>query len=512
MAPPLFRSRPSWYQAGLAQIASRFSTVLWTKPPANLFLLPSFICQDLSPDGIHLTAVSGLHYVLHLFDQAQAVLTLEPRSPEYKLVVVQEAVRHHDDRLSYLEGRHNNVQNGANLKFAADAEFQDWVLNRSEEDWMTIIGLKRLGQMTPREWQGAARRQVTNFLREVLNVNNVRMEFSVLYVGNPVRGRTTGNTVLNVRLNSTAASERIRELYSGFFRRANAIQLPQGFRGISVRNKVTLATRIRIRILQQIANTYLASNPGATVDVRGYQSRPVLVTTPPRGAPNSRQMTYNFVEACKSLSTAFSDDALARIFQIVGTHHLNELRALFIVLNDDDRDRCLELARNYQHVPVRRGPPAAPAASAAASGHFSGQVFGSGAGMEVQDLVAQIAASPPPPPPPPRSSSLAPGSRLRHREGSEVSTKDPKSSRGLKRARLVSESDSDRTEKTRRKKKAKRARRHSSSSSGSESSDVRDRRKSKRYRSRRASSSASSSPARSPPRAAKKKANYDRER
>ena len=45
-------------------------------PPANLYLIPSFICQDLSPDGIHLTAVSGLHYLLHLFDQSEAVLAL----------------------------------------------------------------------------------------------------------------------------------------------------------------------------------------------------------------------------------------------------------------------------------------------------------------------------------------------------------------------------------------------------------------------------------------------------
>ena len=93
VAPPLYRNRPSWYQSGLPQVATRFSSVMSADPPANLYLIPSFICQDLSPDGIHLTAVSGLHYLLHLFDQSEAILALDPREPELKLIKVQEAVR-----------------------------------------------------------------------------------------------------------------------------------------------------------------------------------------------------------------------------------------------------------------------------------------------------------------------------------------------------------------------------------------------------------------------------------
>lgn len=123
MAPPLYRNRPTWYQQGLAQVASRFSTVLSSTQPANLFLLPSFVCQDLSPDGIHLSVVSGLHYVLHIFDQSVAILALDPREPELKLVKVQEAVRHHDDRLSYLESRHGSLHGQVSLKVAVDSEF-----------------------------------------------------------------------------------------------------------------------------------------------------------------------------------------------------------------------------------------------------------------------------------------------------------------------------------------------------------------------------------------------------
>ena len=483
VAPPLFRARPTWYQQGLAQVASRFSVVMSANQPANLFLLPSFVCQDLSPDGVHLSVVSGLHYVLHIFDQSVAILALEPREPELKLVKVQEAVRHHDDRLSYLESRHGSLQGQVSIKVAIDSEFKDWVTNRSEEDWMTIIGLPRLGQMSPREWQAAARKQVTNFLKDVLSGNRSRVELSVLYVGNPVRHRPNGNTVYNVRLNCVAASERIREIYSGFFSRRNPRQIPPAFRGISVRNKVTLATRVRIRILQQFASNYLASNPGASVNVKGFDSRPQLVITPPRGSTTSRQRSYGFIEACTMLPAVFSDDGLAQIFQVVGSHFPGELRALFVVLSDDDRERCENLAKNY------RGQ-ARQAATTSGPGQFSGTVSGAGTGMEVQSNLIGLLRSPPPPPP--RSSSLAPRNQVERAQDSEDRL-DPKSQRGLKRGHQDDRGDRD----AKRHKQSRRTPTPSSSSSRDPSPPRRRKKQKKRKKtsrkSRRRQSSSSSS-------------------
>ena len=436
--------------------------------PANLFLIPSFISQDLSPDGVHLTAVSGLHYLLHLFDQSEAILALDPREPELKLVKVQESVRQHDDRLSYLESRHGGLHESVCLKTAIDHEFKDWMTNRSEENWLTIIGLPRLGQMTPREWQNAVRKQVASFIKEFLNINRVRLDYSVEHVTNPVKGRTAGKSVLNVRMNSVHTSERIRDVWSGFFRRANPAPLPGNYKGISVRNTVTLATRIRIRILQQFANNYVASNPGGSAKVRGYESRPLLTTIPPRGSPSPYQRTFNFIQACTTLPAMFSDDGLAQIFQIVGTHFKSELRSVFIVLRDDDRDRCEALVKNYQPRNADRGRSAAPTASS----HFSGTFSGPGAGMEVQSELLRQLRSPPPPPPPPRSSSLAPATRVRERSASDSSHRDPRSKQGLKRARLSSEESVGR-----------KRRRHASETESSQ--DDRQKKKSKsKYRSK----------------------------
>ena len=485
VAPPLYRDRPNWYQAGLAQVASRFSMALSTSRPENMYLLPSFISQDLSPDGIHLTPVSGLHYMLHLFDQTEQLLSLEQQGATQWMGHVQESVRHHDDRLSYLESRHVKLQARVDIRHASSSEFDDWSTNRSEENWFTVRGLPRLGDMSSRDWQAAAQRQVKDLIRTVLRLNNVKLEYSILYVGNPVRQRTAGKTVYNVRLSSVASSQRIRDLFSGFFRKDRPVQLPRELRGVSLKNKVTLGTRIRVRILQELAKNYQASNPGTSANVRGYDPRPLLVTTPARGSAD-RMRTYTFVEAVTRLKVVWSDDNLAQIFQIVGDHFPGELRALFIVLNDDDRPRCLELAKNYRP-PVRssRSAPSHPATTA------SGVITGPGAGMDLEAGFIESLRAPPPPPP------LESGRKGQdHRDRSPDVCSDPKLQHGLKRQRQPSESESSHSQK-----RTRRPRRSTSSSSSSSSSSHRRRhhhKKSKTKKSKKShrtpsSSSASSS-------------------
>ena len=181
VAPPLYRRHPLWYNQNLAQIATRFSTSLTAVATNNLNLLPSFISQDLLHDGVYLSPVSGLHYVLHVFDQTQSILDSMGSSHDAQLVSVREAVRVHDDRIAYLENRHGDVKKQVSLKVAIDSEFQDWLTNRSEEDWLTIMGLKRLqGDLLPRDWQVAVQRQVTEFIRGILKIQRVNLDFKVI--------------------------------------------------------------------------------------------------------------------------------------------------------------------------------------------------------------------------------------------------------------------------------------------------------------------------------------------
>ena len=457
--------------------------------PGNLHLLPSFVSQDLQPDGRHLTPVSGLHYILHLFDQSESSLTLSQCNSEIKLGAVQESVRQHDDRLSYLESRHLGLHDFVNIKVATDAEFKDWTLNRNEEDWLTILGAPRLGKMLPREWQAAARRQVHEMIKAVLRANSVKMDFTVLYVGNPVRGRETGMTVLNVRLNSVAVSKQVRDLYSGFFRKENPISLPPQFRGISIRNKVTLATRIRLRILRELGNIYTASNPGSSFKVQGFDPRPQLITTPARGS-SDRQRSYSFVDAVTTLPASFSDEALASIFQVVGTHHEGELRSLFVVIGDDERDRCLQLVKDFAKSRPRSSGPRGAGVSAAVS--TSGRVSGPGAGVGLEANFLKSLRSVPPPPPP----SPLPEPPHRRKSGVEPPSKMASKS-GERDERDESRKSGERDERDESRKRGKRSRRSSSESTESDSRrhkrEKRRKNKKGKKKSRRRSSSSSSS-------------------
>ena len=51
-----------------------FSQLMSDEKPDNLHLLPSFATPEFESDGAHLTAYSGLEFILHLFDSASDVL------------------------------------------------------------------------------------------------------------------------------------------------------------------------------------------------------------------------------------------------------------------------------------------------------------------------------------------------------------------------------------------------------------------------------------------------------
>ena len=420
IAPPLYRHRPLWYQKDLAQVASRFSSALSADRPPNLHILPSFMSQDLLPDGVHLTPVSGLHYVLHVFDQTEAVLALVTQNSDSKICHVQEVVRQHDDRLVFIENRHQQLSVSHDIKIASDAEFRDWMVNRSEEDWLTILGLPRLsGNFTPREWQVAAKKQVAEFFEYVLNLHKIGLNFNVLYVGNPNRNRT-GIPALNVRMNSVDVSKRLREIYSGFFRRVNPIKLPSKLKNISVRNKVTHDTRIRIEILRQLGRNYKSSNPTAIVDVRGYDPRPLLVLKPSSGSDTKIQ-TFNFIEAVTTLPPVLSDESLSRIFPIVGGRHKGALQAHFVILSDDDRERCHGLSRRP------RGP--APTSSSAQASTIGGTVSGGGSGVDLEaGFLASLRSAPPPPPT--KTTSSTPDADSHERDHSPRSPRSPRRESG----------------------------------------------------------------------------------
>ena len=321
--------------------------------------------------------------------------------------------------------------------------------------------------LSRRDWQVAVRGQVRDALNAVLRAANLQVMFEVLLVWNHTNRRVQGApTRYSAQLSSVQASRKIRDAFSGFFRRVNPLARPPMLINVSIRNKVTLSTRVRIAILRQLGDLYKENNPGSSFTVRGFEPRPLLTLTPPAGAADNRQKTLNFIEAATSLPSTFGDERLIPIFRVIGGNFRGQLEALFCVIRDDDHDRVLGLLR--QQDGRRRqgqGPPGQPEVLAPVHQGvgpaltYAGAVVQAGDGMELQSGVFRSLLLPPPPPPAPIESPSVQGSPRRTlRSG----TKSQASKR-----RRSSDSRTSRSRRTRRNR-----RRESSSSSSTSSSST----------------------------------------
>ena len=348
LAPPMYRTIPLWYRHHLPELATVFSEVFSRDRPPNLFLLSSFVNQDILEDGYHLSPVAGLYYLLHLFDESEKLLRLINSGTDDNVRTISETGRSNRDRIVMLEHDHIRLAHQVNQKSAADAEFSEWVINRSEENWLTIAGLPRLsGSLSRSDWQKAAKSQVRASLLEVVKFFKVNIRFDVIVVTNPIKNANARLKLLNVRLSSVEASKAIRDAFSGFFRGGtNSPTRPPGLKGIDIRNKVTFETRVRVAILKQIGQNYHASNPGSSFKARGFESRPQLVIVPPSSASDTRVRSCFYMDAIKMFPVNFSDDNLIQIHRVIGGGFQGRLASLFVVLSDEDRDRISDLIKN----------------------------------------------------------------------------------------------------------------------------------------------------------------------
>ena len=215
------------------------------------------------------------------------------------------------------------------------------------------LGLPRLSRdLSRRDWQAAVRGQVCDALNAVLLAAQQRAEVVVQVVWNNTNRRNpNAPTRYFAQLDSVKVSRQVRDAFSGFFRKVNPLPRPSHLTNVSIRNKVTLATRVRLAILRQLGLKYQQSNTGASFAVKGFEARPSLTIVPPPNAKEARQKTMFFMEAVQTLPKVFSDDQLDPIYRVIGSNFRHKLEALFVVLSDDDHDRMLTRLREQDQRP-----------------------------------------------------------------------------------------------------------------------------------------------------------------
>ena len=90
---------------------------------------------------MHLTALSGYHFVHHMFDAAISVIKYLSQSIEEKANLSRQGQAMVESRLSVLESRFTSFQTKNDIEFATQQELNDWQENQSTEKFFVISGL-----------------------------------------------------------------------------------------------------------------------------------------------------------------------------------------------------------------------------------------------------------------------------------------------------------------------------------------------------------------------------------
>ena len=329
VCPPMYRSAPLWYRDGLSEILGKFSSVISKDRPSNLHMMPSFPSPSFDQDGIHLSPSSGLEYLYHLFDSAREVLmNCCPDLPE-KSSLGTEATRLLEDRVMALEQDHRRLNKNVEFSAAVAAEREDFQENVRNEVFFMISGLTAIQGLRGKEWMTRAIADVQAVIRVVLG-----KELPIVVVHNAT-GRPSGSEVrYSVKMETAAASQEIRGKFGSFFV-GGQDRRPDALRTISISNKITPGTQIRLMLLKLLAKRYLTSNPGSRTRVIGYEARPLLKITPPETV-SKKVKIYNFIEAVTKLPTCFTPAEIQPILSKARIHFRGSIRSTFIVLSDDD--------------------------------------------------------------------------------------------------------------------------------------------------------------------------------
>ena len=330
LCPPMYRQSPLWYRDNLAEVMRRFSAASKRFSHANMRLMPSFPSPTYEADGVHLTAYSGLEFVLHLFDASKLIIESLSASVDVREATVSEASRLIEDRMMALEQDHRRLSGVVELKTAVDSEADDFLANERMLNTIVVSGLTPIqGRLSGKEWQERAQRNVLDVLKTLMN-----KDYRLRVVRNSTGMAPSAPTTYTVEFYNVEDPAEIRSKFGTFFA-GGADRRPPALSRISIQNSVTKATRIRISILKLLAKRYQSSNPDGKAQVIGYNPRPLLRITPPDSAKDRRIRSFNFIEAIQKFPTNFTEEEIGSITKRAYASFPNKLRSTFVVLSDD---------------------------------------------------------------------------------------------------------------------------------------------------------------------------------
>ena len=344
----MYRSSPVWFREGLPEIMNMFSQTMSGEKPSNLHLLPSFATPEFKSDGVHLTAYSGLEFILHLFDSASDLLDHLAMPLPDLAIKGGETARVLEDRMMALEQDHRRLNKVVEQKTASDAELDDFHANERTQDFFVVSGLPLIVDLVGKAWQDQAVKDVAFFIKTLLG-----RSLKIVFVKNSTKRHEGAEVTYSVQMSSVAESKSIRDKFGSFFLTGQDLRL-ENLKIYSVKNFVTPETMIRISILKLLGKKYRESNPSSRVKVIGYQPRPMIKITPAASSSDTRIMLFNYVEAVTKLPCKFTPAEIEPITRRVNPKLAGQIRSIFVVLWDDVFKK-----KRPQPQPTRGSAPAA---------------------------------------------------------------------------------------------------------------------------------------------------------
>ena len=252
VSPPMYRKTPLWYREGLPEILTKFSLFMRDRP-MNVHLMPSFSTPEFERDGIHLSAYSGLEYMIHLFDSSIVLIEGLNASCDERLPVANEDHRLLEDRVVVLKQDHLRLSKEVEHRAALDAELHDFHENVSNEAFAAMTGCSRIVASSTKEWQERAKKEVAPVLKELMG-----RDIPIEYISNSTGPQPNAEVRFNIKFYSVDVSKEVRTRFGSFYLNGRDERLTC-FKPYSIRNLVTQNTRIRIAILQVRQSFFSAS-------------------------------------------------------------------------------------------------------------------------------------------------------------------------------------------------------------------------------------------------------------
>ena len=128
---------------------------------------------------------------------------------------------------------------------------------------------------------GSRRAQVWDVVGVVLQSVGGLAAFDILLVWNDSNCRNLNAPARYfAQLSSAIVSRKVRDAFSTFFCQVNPVPQSSALTQISIQNKVTLASWLRLAILHQLGLTNKEKILGSSFSVKGFEASPVLTIVP----------------------------------------------------------------------------------------------------------------------------------------------------------------------------------------------------------------------------------------